>query len=259
MKQLDFEYTTHIDFDGPVINHYFTLRSLPFHSSTLRVDRAHIETKPECKLAQQTDGFGNTITSGRIMDEHTFFSYSSLGSVIIDLSRTEQEDPHPMFRHPSQLATANDDIREFAHQAADAESDDNCRCEAVSHAVHEFMRYLPGTTDVRTTAQEAFSARRGVCQDFAHITIAALRSLGIPTRYVSGITVGEGETHAWLQANIDGYWRGFDPTRDQLVDETYLPLAVGRDWTDCPIENGSFMGMYGQHQTINASVKERIE
>ncbi|MBO4364961.1 MAG: transglutaminase family protein [Eggerthellaceae bacterium] len=128
--------------------------------------------------------------------------------------------------------------------------------EALSHAVFEYMDYAPGTTHVRTTAAEAFAARAGVCQDFSHVLICILRELGIPARYVSGLALGEGQTHAWIEAFFGDGWKGFDPTRDTLVDETYIPLAVGRDWTDCPIEQGSFIGFASQTQFVHMTVTE---
>lgn len=127
------------------------------------------------------------------------------------------------------------------------------------HAVHKEMEYVPGSTNVHTTAAEAFSKRSGVCQDFAHITISIMRLMGVSVRYVSGLAYGEGETHAWVEANIGGFWHGFDPTRDQLVNEEYIPLAVGRDWSDCPIESGSFIGLANQTQIVNMVVKEHEE
>lgn len=128
--------------------------------------------------------------------------------------------------------------------------------EALSHAVFEYMDYAPGTTHVRTTASEAFAAHAGVCQDFSHVLICVLRELGVPARYVSGLALGEGQTHAWIEAFFGDGWKGFDPTRDTLVDETYIPLAVGRDWTDCPIEQGSFIGFAAQTQFVYMTVTE---
>ena len=92
-----------------------------------------------------------------------------------------------------------------------------------------FAFFAAFAATVTTTASQAFAARKGVCQDFAHIAIVALRAAGVPARYVSGLAIGEGTTHAWVQAHIGGVWRGFDPTRNVRVDEGYLPIAVGRD------------------------------
>ena len=83
-----------------------------------------------------------------------------------------------------------------------------------------------------------------------------LRRAGIPARYVSGLAIGEGATHAWVQARIQDAWHGYDPTRDLRIDESYLPLAIGRDWSDCPIERGSFWGAVDQMQTVFMTVRE---
>lgn len=174
---------------------------------------------------------------------------------------------HAVYRHPGPLTLPDDSLRSFAREAGArvaAMAAEGAGPEALagaiaqlSHAVFERMDYVPGSTGVRTTAAEAFRAHRGVCQDFSHVLVCALRECGVAARYVSGLALGEGQTHAWAEAWVDGHgWTGFDPTRDQLVDETYLPLAVGRDWTDCPIETGSFFGAATQSQTVHMTVAE---
>ena len=125
------------------------------------------------------------------------------------------------------------------------------------HEVHGALRYEPGSTDVSTTASAALAQGRGVCQDFAHVMVAALRAGGVPARYASGLTLGEGATHAWAQAWVGNAWVGFDPTRDALCDDGYLVCAVGRDWSDCPIERGTFRGEASQTQTIHMEMTER--
>ena len=259
LKQLDFEFRTHIDFSQPVSNHYFVLRCLPYRSPTLRVSRAEVETSPSSRLATQRDGFGNTLSVGSVVEEHDSFSYGGTGRVIIDLSRALPQEPHPMYRYATDLTRPDEAILDFAHEQKTAGLSTSEVAETIAHAVHAHMLYLPGSTTVNTTAAQAFAKGQGVCQDFAHITLAILRELGIFARYVSGLTVGEGETHAWVEINENGIWTGFDPTRDQRVDETYLPLAVGRDWASCPIENGSFLGLVDQTQQVSMAVKEHIE
>lgn len=110
--------------------------------------------------------------------------------------------------------------------------------------------YDAKATDVSTAPQEAFAARRGVCQDFAHIMICGLRGLGLPARYVSGFLrtypppgrprlVGADATHAWvcLWCGDDTGWIGFDPTNDVLAHDDHIVLAAGRDYADvAPID-----------------------
>ena len=106
---------------------------------------------------------------------------------------------------------------------------------AVSEWVHDKLTYQRGTTGVHSSAVDAWHAREGVCQDYAHLTLALLRSIGIPARYVSGYlhtkpnaAIGEtvsGESHAWIEAWTGGWW-GFDPTNDVEIGP---PAHLGGD------------------------------
>ena len=116
--------------------------------------------------------------------------------------------------------------------------------------------YEPGITTVQTTAAEALRGGRGVCQDYAHILISMCRFAGIPARYVAGMMVGEGASHAWVEAWVDGSWIGIDPTHNRLVDETYIKLTHGRDFGDGAIDKGCFIGFAAQRQQIHVKVEE---
>jgi transglutaminase-like putative cysteine protease len=106
--------------------------------------------------------------------------------------------------------------------------------------------YKPGTTTVRTTLPEVLRKRTGVCQDFAHLAIGCLRSLGLATRYVSGYLettpppgrpklLGADASHAWASVFVPGRgWVDIDPTNDQFVDSSYVVAGWGRDYDDVP-------------------------
>lgn len=119
------------------------------------------------------------------------------------------------------------------------------------------MKYVPGTTNIQTTASQAFRQGTGVCQDYAHIYLAMARLLGYPARYMSGMMLGEGATHAWVEAAVDGKWIGIDPANDCLVDDRYICFAHGRDYADCPVERGIFLGAASQSQEVLVSVWEK--
>ncbi|VEH02476.1 Uncharacterized protein conserved in bacteria [Slackia heliotrinireducens] len=258
LKELEYTFSTTIDFSIPVHDHYFVLRCMPSPSHTLRVLKSDLAIEPDMRYARQTDSFGNRLAVGCELEEHTHIGYYSSGVVQVDLDRVRLEQPHPMFKYPTELTRPDNAIVAFAESLGDATVQVDLCLRAMT-AVHEAMAYEPGTTTVSTTAAEAFAAKQGVCQDFSHILIAMLRYRGVLARYVSGLALGEGQTHAWVEANIDGFWRGFDPTRNQQVDDTYIPLARGREWADCPIERGSFIGLADQSQTVFMTVKEHAE
>lgn len=116
----------------------------------------------------------------------------------------------------------------------------------LTHRIFEDFTYRSGSTTVSTTVADVLDARSGVCQDFARLALACLRSKGLAARYVSGYLatepppgkermVGVDATHAWAAVwTPEGEWLAFDPTNDQLVDERYTTLAWGRDYVDVP-------------------------
>ena len=128
--------------------------------------------------------------------------------------------------------------------------------EAVMHAVHEVLSYTPGSTSAKTTAAEAFDQGCGVCQDYSHIMLAALRSHGIIARYVAGMMLGEGASHAWVEVLHDGIWTGYDPTNDLIVSDGHIKLSHGRDAWDCAINRGIFLGSANQTTEISVIVAE---
>jgi transglutaminase-like putative cysteine protease len=116
----------------------------------------------------------------------------------------------------------------------------------LTHRIKTEFTYEPGTTEVDTTLDEVMRDRRGVCQDFAHLLLGGLRSVGLPAAYVSGYieTVpppgkqrlqGADQTHAWVAVYCgDGQWIGVDPTNDQIAGPRYVTTACGRDYSDVP-------------------------
>lgn len=127
--------------------------------------------------------------------------------------------------------------------------------------IHTEFVYDSRATTVNTPVDEVFRLRRGVCQDFAHLQIAMLRSLGIPARYVSGYLrtvppegqprlVGADASHAWLSAYCgNGQWLDVDPTNNTICSTDHITLAWGRDYGDVPPLTGVFIGG-GKHRLV---------
>jgi transglutaminase-like putative cysteine protease len=112
--------------------------------------------------------------------------------------------------------------------------------------VHEAISYAYGVTSVTTTAAEALAGGRGVCQDAAHVMIALCRATGVPARYVSGHLLGEGGTHAWVEAIVadaaGARAVAFDPSSGRRAGRDYLTVATGRDYTDVAPTSGTYLG-----------------
>ncbi len=137
------------------------------------------------------------------------------------------------------------------------------------HRVHRDFEYAPGATQVGTPLATVLETRRGVCQDFAHVTLAALRSLGLPARYVSGYLrtrpregeralTGADASHAWLAVYAPPFgWVDLDPTNDLVVGTQHVTLAWGRDFGDVSPLRGVIVGG-GTHRLAVAVVVSEI-
>jgi transglutaminase-like putative cysteine protease len=124
---------------------------------------------------------------------------------------------------------------------------------ALTRLIHDEFTYDPEATDVATSVDEVLKHGRGVCQDFAHVQIACLRSLGLAARYVSGYLVtrptgeenfvGADASHAWLSVRLaNGAWLDLDPTNDVVPSDRHIEIAIGRDFGDVTPMRGVILG-----------------
>ncbi len=137
-------------------------------------------------------------------------------------------------------------------------------CLEMARSIHQDFSFDPEATTVGTPISEVLRHRRGVCQDFAQLMIAALRSVGIPARYMSGYIlthpppgqprlVGADATHAWVEAWCPGHgWLGLDPTNGKAVTDEFVTLACGRDYADVIPLRGVVVG--GGEHSLDVSV-----
>ncbi|MEQ8788642.1 MAG: transglutaminase family protein [Pirellulaceae bacterium] len=168
------------------------------------------------------------------------------------------------FVFDSQAIQAREELAQYAAQSfTPARPIVEAVIDFTGRIKNEF-KYDTKATHVGTTTEEAFRLRRGVCQDFAHVQIACLRSLGVPARYVSGYLrtvpppgkprlVGADQSHAWASVYCgESLWLDVDPTNAVVCSNDHVTLAWGRDYTDvCPIK-GTFLG--GGAHTLHVSV-----
>ncbi len=134
----------------------------------------------------------------------------------------------------------------------------------LSGVIRGAVDYVTGGTGVDTTAEEAVAAEGGVCQDHAHIFIAAARSLGIPARYVSGYLmmndrIDQEATHAWAEAWVQGLgWVGFDISNQISPDPRYVRVATGRDYRDAAPITGVSFGAMTEKLTVDVAVEQQV-
>jgi len=160
----------------------------------------------------------------------------------------------PRFLAASALTAPSDEVRDLVAGAGSVAD--------IVARTHRAITYEWGVTGVRTTATEALQVGRGVCQDYAHVMIAACRVAGIAARYVSGHLVGEGGSHAWVEVLTPGpghpghrLVEAWDPTHDRRAGDGYLTVAVGRDYADVAPLSGTYVA---DHPADDLTVTKRL-
>jgi len=171
---------------------------------------------------------------------------------------------------PSQFAQPTELLRDFAEELRVPDREEARRRDPLdlvrelNTAIYQTIAYVPKSTRVDSPVDDALLNRQGVCQDYSHIMLALLRSLGVPSRYVSGylfrkagdnVRSSEGATHAWVEAYLPTIgWMGFDPTNNIFAGENHVRTAVGRDYADVPPTKGVFKGGASSELTVAVRV-----
>ncbi|MCX6502015.1 MAG: transglutaminase family protein [Microbacterium sp.] len=277
MKRLRIEHETGFVYEGDVSASYNEARMLPGTTDSQFVLSSSLEIEPSTAVNSFVDYFGTRVSSFDVLSphrglritarslvevrprpiEHSGLTWERLATeaarsitTVEQLSQTPRTQPHPeVVEIARSIAERYDDPGRAAHEV----------CMAIGYAVE----YVYGVTGVHSTAAEAWEARKGVCQDMAHIAIGALRAIGIPARYVSGYLhpqaqaeIGvpvEGESHAWVEW-FAGEWTGFDPTNNTEIGDRHVLVGRGRDYNDVP----PLRGVYGGHYKAELGVKVTI-
>lgn len=260
MKRLHCTFSTELLFSAPVTDHTFSLMLTPMETPRQRALQCRVDVDPACHLAQGRDGFGNTVHLGYSNLPHDRLYYGMEALVETAADADDCHSPHPLYKFPTALTAQGNSLHAFWVRWRLANATDGEQAVHLMHALYGAFQYRGGTTGVHTTAEQALSQGCGVCQDYAHILLALLRLSHIPCVYVTGLMLGEGKSHAWVEVFCEGRWLALDPTHDRVVGEDYVKLSQGRDFDDCSIDRGVFRGdgSVTQTQTISAKV-ESIE
>ena len=214
--------------------------------------RHRLTSSPEGEQQVGPDEFGNTVLELRVARVERSIEFQAW----IEVEREVGAEPHlvpvgwlqdPRLLQPSRLTQPAEPLVTAARTLAGGGEAGLELAERVSDWVFGTLRYESGVTGVETTAAEALSLGRGVCQDYAHVMIAVCRLLGLPARYVSGHMLGEGGTHAWVEVLVPGpegsgaaaVW-AFDPTHGRHATLGYVTVAVGRDYRDVAPTSGTY-------------------
>jgi transglutaminase-like putative cysteine protease len=266
--RLRIRHETHYTYSEPALRAIETLKLTPRgHDGQFVIDW-RLDVDHDCRLAQATDAFGNTM--------HSFTVEGPIDSLLIvaegRVETTEtngvvsgqiERFPPAVFMRETALTTADAAIRQFADGvAAAANGSQLATLHALNAALHTRMAFEIDATRSGTQAAEAFDKSGGVCQDFAHVMIAAARHLGIPARYVSGYLFrpddgGKQAGHAWAEVLVDGLgWVGFDAANDVCPTESYVRVAIGLDANDAAPVRGARYGGAGEALTVRVTVED---
>jgi transglutaminase-like putative cysteine protease len=165
-----------------------------------------------------------------------------------------------LFQAPTKLTMPGEGIAALAGRIEGAGELD--RLHALMALVAGEVAYVKGSTDVATDAEEVLQRKSGVCQDHAHVFIAAARELGFPARYVSGYLYagdepGQAASHAWAEAHVHALgWVGFDPSNSFCPDDRYVRLATGRDYRDAMPVSGIRHGSGAERLAVSVTVEQ---
>ena len=258
-----------------------TPRCLPHHRRT----RYELRISPSAKLIERTDYFGNRLSFFSIQEPHQRLVVEARSEVVIDEGKSLQPEQSmrweevvrslgashdkesleayqftfesPRIRPSAQLAAYALQSFTPGREFAEALQDLNTR-------IHRDFKFDAKATSVRTPTEEVFRKRRGVCQDFAHLGIACLRSLNLAARYVSGYLrtypppgrsrlVGADASHAWISAYCPGIgWIDIDPTNNVVPSYNHVTVGWGRDYGDVSPLRGLILG--GRDHTLKVNV-----
>jgi transglutaminase-like putative cysteine protease len=278
---IDIYHLTRHVYTAPVRESVTEVRKQPRSGVRQRLLAFQLRTEPEARLFSYVDWLGNTIHHFDVPESHDTLSVEV--RALVETAPGEQLPPQASqlewdrvrgervklefhdFLAPSHYVRLSQDLAAFlAEHGIDHPGPDPlvalCR---LKDAIYRALAYRPGVTEWDSPSDQALARREGVCQDFAHVMIAAARSWGIPARYVSGYLYHEKNdaersspdaSHAWAECYLPTFgWIGFDPTNDILAGERHVAAAVGRDYADAPPSRGVFKG--GEEGALEVEVR----
>lgn len=277
-------HTTEYKYAVPASESFAELRVWPQDNASQRIISRRLIVSPQPKVDHYVDYFGNRVEFFSIPYRHSSLSVTSEAEVetfgakpspaALDVSIGEARQIFNSrryqlfeFMEPSHHVPLNQHrrIRKrfFRQEVSIGET-----LLALNTWIYQNFEYRSGETSISTPIADVVAQRRGVCQDFAHLMLAILRSNGIPARYVSGYIeafdpeqtsaelVGAAASHAWVEVYLPGgIWWGLDPTNNQAAGERHIEVAVGRDYSDVAPMRGTYKGANDQKLNVIVSLE----
>lgn len=271
------EHQTTYHYPEGVAESYTVVHLQPRSDQHQYCTRFVLELQPRARYGAYTDRYGNDVQHFAILPNHERLTITTHSSVVTlaermpsppddavrrDLTNDPRREQHYDFLHESAFVRYGPYLAAFRREIGPAGEAIGAWCRHVMRFINAAFTYDTGATTVRTAVDGALEKRAGVCQDFAHVMIAVLRSEGIPARYVSGyIFRGESQilgaeaSHAWCEAYLPPFgWVGFDPTNDLVVNDYFVKVAIGRDYRDVSPVRGVYRGNTRSEMHVNVAM-----
>jgi len=260
-------HSTRYRYSPPAKGAIQLLRLTPRSHETQHVRFWRIEIDRDCVMKASEDFLGNVTHGFNVEGPLVELSIAVEGEVDVDegsgvVRGTPEPFPPTLFLRETALTCPSSEIRAMALETSrQAGGDRLAMLHALMSRLHDGMTFEPEVTDAGTSAAQAFALGHGVCQDFAHVYLAAARCCGVPARYVSGYLLrDDGRTsqqagHAWVEAHVEGLgWVGFDPANGVCPSENYLRIAVGMDYLGAAPVRGARQGGGDESLTVHIEV-----
>lgn len=262
-------HKTRFRYSDPVSESFTEAWMRPRSEGGQRCLQFRLKISPQARVSSYQDHYGNTVHHFDIPAAHRQLTITAESIVVFTepppiperlapeswaaLDALTDAEDHWDFLAPSHFARPSPLLDELARELELRRRDDPLALlREITARLYATFDYTPQSTRVDSPIDESLAARRGVCQDYAHVMIALVRPLGIPCRYVSGYLFHRVEdrdrsaqdaSHAWVEALLPGLgWVGFDPTNNLLARDRHIRVAVGRDYADVPPTRGVYKG-----------------
>ncbi|WP_422060183.1 transglutaminase family protein [Sphingopyxis sp.] len=266
--RLSVEHTTRYNYDSPVSYALQQLKLTPKERPGQQlIHDWTIEVEGGAQQLHYTDHHGNGVDMVAVHSGATELVIRCAGEIEL-VTWDGVIGPHrgamPLwtFLRPTPLTRAGRQVRALAAGLGKDYASDIERAHALSALIIDRLAYRIGFTDAETTAEQALGSEGGVCQDHAHIFIAAMRHLGHPARYVSGYLMmndrtQQDATHAWAEAHFDNIgWIGFDVSNGHSPDQRYIRVATGLDYHDAAPVRGMRYGAAQENLVVQLQVQQ---
>ncbi|WP_435417058.1 transglutaminase family protein [Parerythrobacter aurantius] len=251
--RLDVRHTTRYSFTEPALHGLQRLRLTPKSTQGQKVVTWSMRFENAREEFSYEDQHFNTVTIASVAEAARHVVIECTGTVETEdkagiIGRHSGHLPLWSFLGQTALTRPGPRLRAFLRELGGDRSDRLDWLHRLSSAVREAVPYSIGVTGVQTTAEQALEQAGGVCQDHAHVFLAAARMVDVPARYVSGYLmmndrVEQDATHAWVEAHVDGLgWVGFDISNGISPDRRYVRVATGRDYRDAAPVAGVSLG-----------------